>query len=250
MPTPSRQSRSLTSSTALHVRLEKDLKRRLTNGEWAASQQMPTEDALASEYSVSRVTVRTALKLLEAQGLIRTKRGMGTFVTVLGSQLQAGLQELRSTSDTIRAQGHEPTVHCRTAQLRTASQEFASRMSFGEDALVVYLEREIRVGDEVVAFSYEEVRADIVKVSVDPTQFSRSLFELLEHTAGIKHGHALTDIHAVYDETIGWGSRRPSKPLYLNLVQSHFAQDGSPTLLSHNYFVEGAFNFSLMRVVP
>src|SRR5699024_3354835 len=156
-----------TSPAALHVRLEKDLKRRLTNGEWAASQQLPTEDALSTEYSVSRVTVRTALKLLDAQGLIRTRRGMGTFVTVLGSQLQAGLQELRSTSETIRAQGQEPTVHCQKSEFRTATQEFSNRLSLEESSQVVYLEREIRIGEKVVAFSYEEVRADLVKVPVE-----------------------------------------------------------------------------------
>lgn len=43
-------------------------------------QQLPNEDELAAQYSMSRGTVRKALAELQRQGLIRIEQGRGTFV--------------------------------------------------------------------------------------------------------------------------------------------------------------------------
>lgn len=43
--------------------------------------QLPSENALAQEFKVSRVTVRQALKRLEARGLIYSEQGRGYFKT-------------------------------------------------------------------------------------------------------------------------------------------------------------------------
>jgi GntR family transcriptional regulator len=43
--------------------------------------QLPSESALASEFKISRVTVRQALKRLEARGLIYSEQGRGYFKT-------------------------------------------------------------------------------------------------------------------------------------------------------------------------
>ena len=240
--------RSLTSELALHVRLTNDLKRRLEDGEWSARDRLPTEESLAHDYGVSRATVRLSLKLLEAQGLVQTRRGAGTFVTALGAQVRWGLQELRSISDTVRAQGFEPSVHCHRADVRTCTEEFAERMSRPASTDVVYLEREILADRKLISYAYEEVRADLINIPVEAARFSTSLFNLLEKTAGVRHGYAAAELNAVYDESIGWGENRPPQPLYLSLCQTHFTQDGTPTLLSRNYFVEGEFQFSLMRI--
>ncbi|MCM0019167.1 MAG: GntR family transcriptional regulator [Tagaea sp.] len=40
---------------------------------------LPSEPALAERYKVSRVTVRRTLEMLEAEGLVRRVRGVGTF---------------------------------------------------------------------------------------------------------------------------------------------------------------------------
>ena len=44
---------------------------------------LPTETAVAEWLMVSRSTVREAMKLLEQEGLVETRRGMGRFATAL-----------------------------------------------------------------------------------------------------------------------------------------------------------------------
>lgn len=54
----------------------------VTSGAYVGT--LPSMDKLAERLGASRVTVRNALKYLEAEGLLRIRQGQGTFVNVPG----------------------------------------------------------------------------------------------------------------------------------------------------------------------
>lgn len=66
----------------LSRQIANQLRRAIVDGELRADDRLPTEDELALRFSVSRPTIREALKILAAQNLIRSKRGPtgGTFI--------------------------------------------------------------------------------------------------------------------------------------------------------------------------
>ncbi|MFO1307660.1 MAG: GntR family transcriptional regulator [Burkholderiales bacterium] len=55
------------------------LQQRIRAGVWPSERPMPAEEALSAEFSVSRVTIRRALTMLETEGLIVRQQGRGTF---------------------------------------------------------------------------------------------------------------------------------------------------------------------------
>lgn len=57
------------------------LRRRIERGEFRWHAPLPSEPALAEWYGVSRTTVRSAVELLMADGLVERVRGKGTYVT-------------------------------------------------------------------------------------------------------------------------------------------------------------------------
>ena len=59
-----------------------ELRRRVEAGEFAAGRLLPSESELSGAYDASRVTVRKALELLRAEGLIDARQGFGWFVSV------------------------------------------------------------------------------------------------------------------------------------------------------------------------
>jgi len=61
-----------------------DLLDRIVAGEFAPDSLVPGELELSSQHEVSRMTVREAMKTLEAQRILRVERGRGTFVNPLG----------------------------------------------------------------------------------------------------------------------------------------------------------------------
>ena len=60
------------------------LRELIVTGELPQGGRLPTETVLARDLGVSRTTVREALRLLAAQGLIRTSKGQtgGSYVTL------------------------------------------------------------------------------------------------------------------------------------------------------------------------
>ncbi len=69
------------SSVARYIQLATLFRRRIELGQWAAGAQIPTVDDLSVQCGVARATIRQALGLLEAEGLITRHRAKGTFVS-------------------------------------------------------------------------------------------------------------------------------------------------------------------------
>jgi DNA-binding FadR family transcriptional regulator len=71
---PKVQLRSLPAQAAAQ------LEERIAAGEWGLGARLPGETALAAELGVARSTVREALRLLAARGLVESRQGAGSFV--------------------------------------------------------------------------------------------------------------------------------------------------------------------------
>jgi len=65
---------------SLSQRVVDGITRRIQSGELKPEQRVPPEPALMREFSVSRSVVREAVSRLQANGLIRTRHGVGSFV--------------------------------------------------------------------------------------------------------------------------------------------------------------------------
>jgi GntR family transcriptional regulator len=65
--------------TPLYHQVYLALRQKILNGECDPKVALPGEHQLAAKYGVSRVTVRRTLEALELEGLVRRRRGVGTF---------------------------------------------------------------------------------------------------------------------------------------------------------------------------
>lgn len=74
---------NLTSSLVEHLR------ERISSGNIAAGEKLPSENALISEHGVSRTVVREAITRLQAEGLVYTRRGSGSFALAPPPQAQS-----------------------------------------------------------------------------------------------------------------------------------------------------------------
>ena len=71
------------------------LRNQIMSGEYVANQQLPLEKEFCEVFSVSKMTVKKALPILEIEGLLMRNRGAGTFVkkTALSEGLTASIME-------------------------------------------------------------------------------------------------------------------------------------------------------------
>jgi len=73
-----------TEDPRAYVRIADGLRERITSGELAPGMPMPSITTLSQEYGVARQTAAKALRMLEAEGLVRRIPGLGYYVTSQG----------------------------------------------------------------------------------------------------------------------------------------------------------------------
>ena len=97
------------SGTApLYHRVFATLRARITAGEYPVGSQMPTEGALMEAFGAGRQTIRTAMDLLEREGLVQRFAGRGTFVQNRGgSQSRWTLDSIEDLIESSRARHYE-----------------------------------------------------------------------------------------------------------------------------------------------
>jgi len=68
------------SGMPIYRQLFQQLRQRIVSGQLAADEQMPSVRDLSAELKINLLTVAKVYQLLEAAGLVATRRGLGTFV--------------------------------------------------------------------------------------------------------------------------------------------------------------------------
>lgn len=210
------------------------------------SERLPSEHELAAAYGVSRVTIRTALRDLDSRGLTVTLHGVGTFATAATRVVFADLHRLESISQTIVRMGRLPSTTFRSIALREATEREAVTLSLEPQSLVLSTHREIMADGEIVAYSHDALLRSVLADDFDMRTVEGSLFELLERH-GVEVRSSLTEIHASRGEDIGWGDHGENT-LFVLLEQAHFDARSRGVAYSRTWFIEGRFQFSLVRV--
>ena len=65
----------------VYLQIMDDVRRRIVSGEWAPGQRTPAVRELAIEFGVNPNTMQRALSELEREGLVRSERTAGRFIT-------------------------------------------------------------------------------------------------------------------------------------------------------------------------
>ena len=136
----------------LYHQLEQDLVDRISGGEFAPGDLLPSEEGICEQYGVSRITVRRALEALIHQGLIVRRRGVGSFVAerrpgIRSVRLAGSLEDFLATAGALHLNvlslGEvEPTSEVRDALELPGSEKVVrlELVSSLETGPVIYLE--------------------------------------------------------------------------------------------------------------
>jgi GntR family transcriptional regulator len=222
------------------------LKAEIRGGVFPPGSRLPTEAALCQRFGVSRATVRGAVKELDVLGLVRTQHGVGTFVQGRPA-VRDGLERMGSISDSIRASGKVPGHEYARRTLRAVLPDEAERMGVPPDTEVLELRRRITADGDVVAYSFDLIPRQVFPARFDPNELTGSVFAFFEHRLGIHPTLGLARVHAVESAHIGWGPDASKHRLFLLLDQLHYDADHRLVAYSRTYFVEGAYQFELIR---
>lgn len=135
---------------------------------------LPSERDLAASLGISRVTVRKALDVLIAEGVIRRKQGSRTEVT---ARVEKSLARLSSFSEDMLSRGFSPGCIWISKELAYPTPAEAMALGLGPSASILRLKR-VRTADCVpIAIETAAVPASILD---DPNRVGDSLYEVLD----------------------------------------------------------------------
>ncbi|WP_073502829.1 GntR family transcriptional regulator [Actinacidiphila paucisporea] len=78
-----------------YQRIADDLRASIDRGEYQPGDRLPGENSLAADFGVAPLTVRQALGLLRAEGLVDSRKGSGVFVQSFRPIRRRGIHRLR-----------------------------------------------------------------------------------------------------------------------------------------------------------
>lgn len=109
---------------AITVQVADDLRRRIAEGEFAADQRFPSLRALAGEYEVAELTAHAAVKALQAEGLLVSAPGRGTYVRAASERVDGQPTELGAELAALR--GEVEAILRRLDELERSQEESRS----------------------------------------------------------------------------------------------------------------------------
>lgn len=157
------------------------------------------------------------------------------------------MQELRSITATIADRGLTPGMRYHHRRLRPATPEEQRRFALDGGAEVLDIQRRILADGQTVAYSYDVLPRWAFGADFEPTDLTGSVFALLAETHGPVPLRAVSEVHAVHSDSIGWGAGSGDHQLFVLLDQLHYDEQDRPFMHSKSYFIEGLFTFTVLR---
>ncbi len=155
---------------------------------------LPAEHELATEFFVSRNTVREALAVLKHEGLIDRGPKVGTHVAQ--RKYHHGLDALLGLKETFKNLG-EVRNEVRAAMPVTAPPSVARRLQLAPGERVVFVERLRYLGDLPLSLDLTYLAPDLGTQILDYSLETNDLFALIEQVSGQRLGSASLALEAI-----------------------------------------------------
>ncbi len=185
-----RKALNLNSPVPLYYQLQEHIRALIEEGQLAEGSHLPTEAELATQFNVSRATVREALRGLAARGLIEKRQGVGSIVT--HSRIDEILPGLASFSAEMQARGFKVTSDVLERERVVPPTRVLNALHLPPETTVVKVRRLRFVNEKPFLISTSYLPPE---VSLDEN-FSGSLYELLENIYGYRITAGRTSIEA------------------------------------------------------
>jgi len=176
----------LVASVPLYIQIAEGLLNWVDSGRLAPGDRLPPERDLSQMLGVNRMTLRRALEMLEAQGLLERRQGAGTYIADRKIERQAG--QLVSFTKRMREQGFTPGARVVSLEERPCGAALAAALRLPTSA-PIYDIRRLRFlnGQPVLLEHY----------TLPSMRFSRlAQYDLEQHSLyEVLHEHYGVDVH-------------------------------------------------------
>jgi GntR family transcriptional regulator len=226
----------------------------IKDGTYQAGSQLPPENDLAKRFNVSRATIRKAMSMLSARGLIVQKHGVGTFVSNI-SKISNPLNEAVEFNDLISRYGYQPGVIFKKIELINAGTKIASALQISKGEKIIRSEK-IFTADEVpVIYAVNSINAclfsdDLVTEVLKSPDITEPLYDFFENRVGKRIEYHIASLSATSAQEANFSDLSVEDSVTLLAIEET-AYDKDEVALWHSleYFPQnGQMSFNIIRI--
>ncbi len=212
---------------------------------------LPGEDELARQLRVSRSTLREAMGMLEKEGLVVRKHGVGTFVTNPdAARFTFGLHQLVPLRVLAGHAGTELEVLEREITRVPASDELAESLALPPGEPMLRVQSVLRL--DAWCASYYDYLVPLSRIDAD--EFEQSGLTVLEYCQEYGRpsiAYAFSEIHALNaDEALAARLRLPEGTAILHMAETMYTAADEPIMRAYVYHATQQLLFRIVRQVP
>ena len=232
-------SQSARSTNApLHHQIAQVLRMRVEAGEWGGDGPLGTERKLCEEFGVSRTTVRQALSKLKEEGLLQSRRGVGT----RGVAKAGKRRVVRSVGDPLHASVNSRPRVVSSAEVG-APPAVAAFFGIAAGSPLFQLVRVHDLDDEPLSVVVSYLPASLGR-NLSRRMLRDPMYRLLWQRFGIRlkrsvHTLRVARADATIASLLGVGLAEP----VLRVQSSVYLADGQPIRWTDNFFREDRYEY-------
>jgi GntR family transcriptional regulator len=250
----------------LYAQASEALRNLVQRGGYAPGDRLPSEIELSQQLGISRPTLREALRLLEEEGSIVRRHGVGTFVAHSQPVIESGLEVLESIERIAQRLGLSTSMAKARIEERTAAPREARALGLEGDGAVTAVTRVIAADGQRVAHLVDVVPQQVLRgeelrgyalplrpglatsSSTHADGFHGSVLDYLLARGWPALSHSRTELSAeAADPELAQALGIPRGASVLTLEAQLYAQDGQVVDYSISRFVPGHFRFHVVR---
>jgi GntR family transcriptional regulator len=179
-----------------HYQLTEIIRKLIAQEQWRKGDKLPSEREFCETFGISRITVRKALDSLAVEGLVRTNKGIGTFVSEKKYPEKWASFPIGFT-DSLASQGYRIETQVLALETIPPTEKISEELGLARGSLVVHLHRLRFIAQEPILIVSSYLPQGLVP-GIEQNDFThQSLYQVLRSNYGLKLDRVKRGIEAV-----------------------------------------------------
>ncbi|MCU1437127.1 MAG: GntR family transcriptional regulator [Naasia sp.] len=207
-----------------------------------------SEPEIVDQFKVGRSTAREALKLLEHDGLVEVRPGLGRYLSSLSAASVARpVTRFESVSEMLRGLGYNAETLVLSVREDLPDELERAGLSIAADRTVVRVERLRSEGDAPLIYSVDTIIRDYIPGPIRHVDWGGSISRLLEDQ-GRRLTFSTARIRALnLPEDVATRYSLSGFDPWLLIAETAFSTAGEPVLYAEDYHRGDLFSFNVLR---
>ena len=227
------------------------LMKRIQEGEYPPGAKLPSEDQLARELGISRVSLREGLRVMSEDGILFRRQGSGTFVRDKKAMPVQDLSTILSVPTMFKRAGLEHKIVKADYDKIISTGRIAEKLQTPPGAEVWKVERLRKIGDQFAMYSLDYFPAFLVPPGGEERfkdYLLFSIYHFLREVCGQNSDQGSCTLKPILaDEKLVEIMKVPRNTLFMLIETIDLNPEQKPVLYAREYYFADLFEFQVNR---